>query len=229
VLKRILVVEDNRELAFGLTNNLEIEGYEVEVAEDGATALELAHLARHDLMILDLGIPRLDGFRVLRDMRERHIPTPVLVLTARGEESDKVRALKIGADDYVTKPFSLLEFLARVEALLRRADRAGRQAATDTFGDVVVDHAARTVTRAGQPVVLTPKQFDLLAALLARPNAVVSRTELIRQVWAYEDSIVTRTVDTHIAELRKKLEADAAKPRHIITVQRIGYRLEVGG
>jgi DNA-binding response OmpR family regulator len=223
--KRVLIVEDNAELAFGLRNNLEIEGYIVAVAADGAEALESVPRFAPDAIILDVMLPKVDGFRVLRALRSGDDTTPVLLLTARGEESDKVRGLKLGADDYVTKPFSLLELLARVEALLRRGPRllAKDEAA---FGDVVVDRATRTVSRSGAPVLLSPKEFDLLVALLEREGRAVSRMELMRQVWGYADSVITRTVDTHILMLRRKLEPDPANPHHILTVTKIGYRLQ---
>jgi DNA-binding response OmpR family regulator len=224
-MKRVLVVEDNSELAFGLRNNLEIEGYEVDVASDGATGLTSARREAPDLVILDLMLPELDGFRVLKGIRESRLTMPILILTAKGEESDKVRGLKMGADDYVTKPFGLLELLARVEALLRRGSSTVVREA-EGFGEVMVDRASRTVIRRGMPVELAPKEFDLLIALLARRNAVVSRLELMKNVWGYADSVVTRTVDTHIAELRRKLEDDPGEPRHIITVRKIGYRLK---
>ena len=221
-MKRVLVVEDNAELAFGLRNNLEIEGYAVDVAGDGAAGLEAAQRLPPDLVILDLMLPQLDGFRVLKALRAAGATMPILVLTARGEESDKVRGLKLGADDYVTKPFGLLELLARVEALLRRTG----QQPVEGFGEVVVDRAARLVHRRGEAVDLAPKEFDLLVALLARRNAVVSRLELMREVWGYADSVVTRTIDTHIAELRRKLEDDPGAPKHILTVRKVGYRLK---
>jgi two-component system alkaline phosphatase synthesis response regulator PhoP len=224
-LKRVLVVEDNAELAFGLRNNLEIEGYEVDVASDGAAGLSTARRQAPDLVILDLMLPELDGFRVLKGIRESRLSMPVLILTAKGEESDKVRGLKMGADDYVTKPFALLELLARVEALLRRGAGPVVHDA-EGFGDVAIDRASRTVTRRGELVDLAPKEFDLLIALLARRNAVVSRLELMKNVWGYADSVVTRTVDTHIAELRRKLEEDPGEPKHILTVRKIGYRLK---
>jgi DNA-binding response OmpR family regulator len=224
-MKRVLVVEDNAELAFGLRNNLEIEGYEVEVAGNGAEGLETARRNPPDLVILDLMLPELDGFRVLKGIRESRLMMPILILTARGEESDKVRGLKMGADDYVTKPFGLLELLARVEALLRRGSTAV-PGPSPVFGEVMIDRASRTVTRKGIVIELAPKEFDLLVALITRRNAVVSRLELMKNVWGYADSVITRTVDTHIAELRRKLEDDPGSPQHILTVRKVGYRLK---
>ena len=222
-MTRVLIIEDNADLAYGLRNNLEIEGYDVEVAEDGAYGLERARTARPDLLILDLMLPELDGFRVLRALRAEGLSMPVLILTARGEEADKVRGLKLGADDYVTKPFGLLELLARVEALLRRQTVA--LPPRDRFGEIEIDRATRTVTRAGQPVDLAPKEYDLLLALFDRGGAVVSRLDLMRRVWGYSDAVITRTIDTHVAELRRKLEPDPAHPRHILTARKVGYRL----
>jgi DNA-binding response OmpR family regulator len=223
---RVLVVEDNRDLAFGLRNNLEIEGYEVEVSHDGSEGLERSAEWRPDLVILDLMLPGTDGFRVLRALRQRGETVPVLILTARDAESDKVRGLKLGADDYVTKPFGVLELLARVEALLRRGRAAGPGRMVLRFGDVELDTATRTVRRAGTAVPLAPKEFDLLVALLEGKGAIVTRPELMRQVWGYQTDVLSRTVDTHIAELRRKLERDPARPRHILTVRKAGYRLE---
>ena len=220
-MTRVLIIEDNPDLAYGLRNNLEIEGYEVEVAADGARGLERARAARPELVILDLMLPEMDGFRVLRAMRAEELSMPVLILTARGEEADKVRGLKLGADDYVTKPFGLLELLARVEALLRRPAR--RQPVR--FGVIEIDRDTRSVTRDGASIELAPKEYDLLIALLDRDGAVVSRLDLMRRVWGYSDAVITRTIDTHVAELRRKLEDDPAKPRHILTVRKVGYRL----
>jgi DNA-binding response OmpR family regulator len=230
-MSRILLIEDNHDLAFGLRNNLEIEGYEVETAEDGRTGLEAFARVNPDLMILDLMLPELDGFRVLRSLRQQGHSTPILLLTAKGEEADKVRGLRMGADDYVTKPFGLLELLARVEALLRRT-RAGSGATgqiegVQHFGAIEVDPAARTVCRASQNVELAPKEFDLLLALLRARGAVVPRLQLMREVWGYSAAVVSRTVDTHIAELRRKLEENPASPRHIITVRKTGYRIKL--
>ena len=229
-MSRILLIEDNRDLAFGLRNNLEIEGYEVETAEDGMVGLKTFAKVNPDLVILDLMLPELDGFRVLRSLRQDGHATPVLLLTAKGEEADKVRGLRMGADDYVTKPFGLLELLARVEALLRRTHGGGTSTGdvreVHHFGLIEVDPASRTVRRASQPVELAPKEFDLLLALLRAKGAVVSRLQVMREVWGYSAAVVSRTVDTHIAELRRKLEENPSSPRHIITVRKTGYRIK---
>jgi len=225
-MSRILVLEDNADLAYGLRNNLEIEGYDVDVVEDGALGLSAARTTDPDLIILDLMLPGMDGYRVLRALRDEGLHTPIMVLTARSEEADKVRGLRLGADDYVTKPFGVLELLARVEALLRRTtlvpdDLEDRIA----FGDVEVIRASRSVRRAGEPVLLTPKEYELLIALLGRHGAVASRGELLSEVWGYSAEVFSRTVDTHVAELRRKLEADPTAPRHLLTVRKAGYRL----
>jgi DNA-binding response OmpR family regulator len=230
-MARVLVVEDNRNLALGLRTNLEFEGHEAEIAHDGTAGLIRARTRAHDLIVLDLMLPGMDGFRVLEVLRNEGLTTPILVLTARGDEADKVRGLRGGADDYVTKPFALHELLARVAALLRRTRPSGderlSQAAGFGFGDVVVNSATRVVTRAGRPVPLRPKEYDLLAALHRREGAVVGRAELLREVWGYHESVLSRTLDTHVGELRRKLEVDPASPRHILTVRKTGYRLRV--
>jgi DNA-binding response OmpR family regulator len=228
-MARVLVVEDNQNLAEGLRTNLEFEGHAAEVVRDGAGGLIRASTGSHDLIVLDLMLPGLDGFRVLESLRAEGVGTPVLVLTARGDEADKVRGLRGGADDYVTKPFALRELLARVEALLRRT-RAGAEpppapAGGFRFGEVAVDPFTRIVTRAGYPVPLRPKEYDLLAALLRRAGGVVGRGELLREVWGYHESVLSRTLDTHVGELRRKLEADPAAPRYILTIRKTGYRL----
>jgi DNA-binding response OmpR family regulator len=223
-MSRVLVIEDNADLAFGLRNNLEIEGYEVEVAPDGRAGLAAARADRPDLVVLDLMLPGMDGFRVLKNLREYEPCPPILILTARGGEADKVRGLRLGADDYVTKPFGLLELLARVEALLRRT-RRGTARRIETFGEIEVDVAARTVHRAGRAIDLAPKELDLLLALLEAEEAAVSRLDILRRVWGYSAAAVTRTVDTHVAELRRKLEDEPSEPRHLLTVRKLGYRL----
>jgi len=229
-MARILVVEDNPDLAFGLCNNLEIEGYEIAHAENGRSALALAESFNPHLIILDLGIPEPDGFRVLKTIRDSGNDVPVMILSAAGEETNKVRGLRIGADDFVTKPFSILELLARVEALMRR--RRGGEAEPEAesnverFGNVMVDLTARTVHVGDRLIDLTPREFDLLAALLRHRGKNVTRTELMREAWGHRAEVLSRTVDTHISELRHKLEPDPANPRHFITVWKTGYRLQ---
>jgi two-component system, OmpR family, alkaline phosphatase synthesis response regulator PhoP len=228
--KRILVIEDNPDLAYGLRNNLEIEGYEVEVAKDGMKGLARARAAKPDLVVLDLMLPGMDGFRVLRTLREEGQGMPVLILTARGEETDKVRGLRLGADDYVTKPFGVLELLARIEALFRRATAPRKNGGPpeppfEKFGDIEVLTPSRTVLRRGETVPLTPKEYDLLLTMIRRNGACITRTELLTEVWGYSAEVMSRTVDTHVAELRRKLEDDPANPKHILTVRKTGYRL----
>jgi DNA-binding response OmpR family regulator len=228
-MSRILVVEDNPDLAFGLRTALEVEGYQVGVAEDGPKGLTEARRFGPDLIILDLMLPGMDGYRVLRSLRESGSDVPVLILTARSEEADKVLGFTTGADDYVTKPFGLLELLARVKALLRRAGVGsnGTHTAIAQIGEhLEVNLASRTVHRDGTEVSLTPKEFELLQALLKRRGAVASRLELLKEVWDYSAAVMTRTVDMHIAELRRKLEENPSRPRHILTVRKVGYRLE---
>jgi two-component system alkaline phosphatase synthesis response regulator PhoP len=225
-MTRVLIVEDDPDLGFGLRTTLEIEGYTADVAADGLQGLQRAREDRPDLVILDLMLPGMDGYRVLRTLRAEGNRVPVLILTARGEEADKVLGFRSGADDYVTKPFGLLELLARVEALLRRAGGGVAEApAIDRFGEVEMDRAARTVTRRGEAVALAPREFDLLLALYDRNGGVISRQDLLREVWGHRGAVLTRTVDIHVAELRRKIEDDPAEPRHILTVWKKGYRL----
>jgi two-component system response regulator MtrA len=204
----------------------------VDVADDGPSGVARARALRPDLVILDLTLPGMDGFRVLKAMRDGGLDMPVLILTARGEEADKVYGFRLGADDYVTKPFGLSELLARVGALLRRTRAApGADAAPPAeellrFGDVVVNPAARVVLKRGERVALTPKEFDLLLGLVRRPGVVHSRVTLLREVWGHQADILTRTVDIHVAELRRKLEDVPARPRYFVTVWKAGYRFD---
>jgi len=225
-MTRVLVVEDNADLAFAVTTALQSEGFDVAVAATGPEGVARARARDADLIILDLMLPGFDGFRVLRTLRDDGVETPILVLTARGEEADKVRGLRLGADDYVTKPFGAMELLARVDALLRRARLSAPARALDRFGEVEVNRAARTVKRRGDLVALTPKEFDLLIALMDRAGAVVPRGDLLSAVWGYQQDVSTRTVDIHVSELRAKLEPNPAQPVHIITVRKTGYRFE---
>lgn len=224
-MARLLIVEDNEDLAEALAHNLELEGHEVKIAADGRRGLAIASEWHPQLVILDLMLPGIDGYEVLRRLRADHYEGPVMILTAKGEEVDKVRGFRLDADQYVTKPFGLLELLERVSSLLRRS---GSRSATSperlTFGDITVEPSSRIVTRAGERVTLTPKAYELLLALIEREGAVVSRQELLREVWGYGAFVLSRTVDSHIAELRRKLEQDATNPRHIVTVWKVGYR-----
>ena len=225
--QRVLVVEDNEALAYGVRNSLEIAGFEVLVANDGMQGLELARTLAPDLVILDLMLPVMDGYKVLRRLRDEGNNVPVLILTARGEETDKVLGFRLGADDYVTKPFGVLELLARVEARLRpRAAPAppSRPDGWERFGDVEVNVPARLVRRRSELVELSPKEFALLITLIRHDGAVVSRMELLKAVWGYSASVESRTVDTHVALLRRKLEDDPTDPKHILTVWKTGYR-----
>ena len=223
-MARVLVVEDNKDLAYGLRNNLEIEGHLVHTVETGEAALDYVRDGRPDVMVLDLMLPNLDGYQVLRRLRADGHDVPVLILTARTEESDKVLGFRLGADDYVTKPFGVLELLARVGALLRRSSKTPTVKPIEHAGDLELNRDTRTVTRGGQRVELTPMEFDLLTALIARRGATASRLDLLRDVWGHSAAVVTRTVDTHIAELRRKLECDPGRPVHILTVRKVGYR-----
>lgn len=230
-MPRVLIIEDHRDLAQGLANNLEIEGYVVDIVHDGGEGLARARAGAHDLVILDLALPSLDGYRVLSTLRTEGNDVPVLILTARSEEADKVRGFRYGADDYVTKPFGLLELLGRVNALLRRAAAPARSSGNGLaaerirFGDIEVRPSTHGVYRRGFPVPLRPKEFELLMALLRRNGGIVARLDLLRDVWGYDAEVVSRTVDTHVAELRRKLEDDPANPRYILTVRKAGYRI----
>lgn len=230
-MTRILIIEDNEDLAFGLRRTLEFEGFDVTVAVNGVSGLREARGGDAELVVLDLMLPQMDGFKVLKELRRGGSRIPVLVLTAKSEEPDLVMSFDSGADDYVTKPFSTVELLVRVRALLRRGGRNALNSkdgpARFTFGDVCVDTESRTVENAGRQVELTPKEFDLLQALLRRGGAVASRAQLLGEVWKYANpDVMTRTVDIHVAELRRKLEADPSDPKHLLTVRKAGYRLK---
>jgi DNA-binding response OmpR family regulator len=229
-MSRILVVEDSANMRLGLRRILELEGHEVVEAADGPSGLELGRVCGADLIVLDLMLPGFGGHRILRTLREEGSAVPVLILTAQGEEMEKVQGLQLGADDYVTKPFGRHELAARVAALLRRARRdtapAEPAAAPERFGRVELRRDARSVTCGGVPVDLAPREYDLLIALMDRGGAVATRLELLREVWGHSAAVLTRTVDYHVAELRRKLEEDPARPRHIVTVRKAGYRFD---
>jgi DNA-binding response OmpR family regulator len=225
----VLLIEDNRDYAATLGANLEREGYEVTIAGTGVLGLQAAKTRRPDLIILDLMLPAMDGYTVLQRLRDEGRDTPVLVMTALGTEDQKLRGFGLGADDYVVKPCGLLEILARVRALLKRVgprDGLGDAArARVHVGDLTIDFAARVVWRGGDEIALRPKEFDLLAALVRHRGRVVSRTELLRDVWGYASGTESRTVETHLAALRERLGDDPQSPRYIVTVRRAGYRI----
>lgn len=222
----ILVVEDERPIARVLVDNLEFEGYTVLVAYDGIEGLELALSGRADLILLDLMLPGMNGYDVCRKIRERGLNTPVIMLTAKGEEIDKVVGLELGADDYVTKPVGIRELLARIRAVLRRSERRESEHDRDVlaFGRVKVDFARFEAEVDGDSVHLSPKAFGVLKLLWERAGRVVSRNDVLEAVWGYEVYPTTRTVDNHIGELRAALEVDPADPRYILTVHGVGYR-----
>ena len=222
---RILIVEDNADLAEGMAFNLELEGHETLIAPDGVKGVELFQSFSPDLVLLDLMLPKLDGYEVLRSIRSEARRVPVIILSARAEEADKVRGFKLDADQYVTKPFGILELIERVAALLRRSAATQSSSGGQTIGDVTVDTDRRVVRKGGTEVSLSPKAYELLLALLRRRGAVATRKDLLREVWGYGAFVVSRTVDTHIAELRRKLEDDAADPKIVMTVWKVGYRI----
>lgn len=223
-MSRILVVEDEPALLRGLADNLKRELHDVSTATDGETAYRLMKEQKPDLVILDLMLPKLSGYEVCRQARAEGLTTPILILTARGEETDRVLGLDLGADDYVTKPFSVRELLARVRALLRRAQPAKATLDRLTVEDVTIDFRKYEARKAGVTLDMTRREFQILQALASRPGEVVTRDELLSQVWGMEVSITTRTIDNHIAGLRAKLERDPAQPTHLLTVRGVGYK-----
>ena len=223
-MSRILVIEDDAAIREGLVDNLECEGYEVVSAVDGAAGYERFREAPPDLVVLDLMLPKLSGYELCRRLREQGIHTPILMLTARGEEADRVLGLDLGADDYVTKPFSVRELMARIRALLRRGVQLAILPDELRFDDVCVDFRRYEARKGGVGVPLAPKEFGLLRYLAARDGEVVSRDELLDAVWGYEATPTTRTVDNHVAALRAKLERDPSAPQHLLTVHGVGYR-----
>ena len=224
-MTRVLVVEDDEAMAVALRDGFAYEGHEVTVARDGEEGLRMAREDNPDLMILDVMLPKMTGLEVCKLLRGEGSQLPIIMLTARGQEIDKVLGLKLGADDYVTKPFSFMELMARVEAVLRRTrPNQDSQRPIYEFGDVVVDLSRHEATRDGQSMDLTPREFRLLGYFLEHQGEVVTREQLLDAVWGYDTIPFTRTVDTHIAKLRKKIEDDPSDPQHIITVHRLGYK-----
>jgi DNA-binding response OmpR family regulator len=227
VTVRVLLVEDEPSLVLTLSDRLRSEGYEVETAGDGEAGLAAATRGRFDLVLLDVALPRRSGFDVLRDLRQRRVETPVVMLTARGQVVDRVLGLKLGADDYVPKPFDMMELLARMEAILRRRrGEAVTRPSTHSFGELRVDFRRAEVHRDGKPVELSGLEFKLLRYFIEHRGALLSRRELLENVWGYPGAVQTRTVDVHVASLRQKLERHPARPELIVTVHRMGYRFQ---
>lgn len=224
--KRILIVEDDESITLGLEMNLKAEGFEVDVAPEGQSGLERALSRRHDLIVLDVMLPNLNGFEVLRQLRAAGLEVPVIMLSARGTEGDKVMGLELGAEDYVTKPFGLAEFLARVRATLRRdaIARPGRVGRT-RVGDVEVDFGTREAFRGGDRVELTATEFDVLQCLVEAAGRVLSRDQIRDRVWGPGHHGTKRTIDNFVLQLRNKLERDPSDPQHLLTVRGVGYRL----
>ena len=222
----ILVVEDDRSLRDGLAVNFQLRGYRVLTAADGEAGARLALDERPDLIVLDLMLPGLDGLEVLGRLRGREIETPVLILSARGQVADKVEGFRLGADDYLTKPFQLPELIARVEGMLRRSRKLRAAPAPIVLGELEIDVSARRVRRGGREVALLAKEFDLLCLLARHPGRPFTREAILERVWGWDFEGTTRTVDNYILSLRQKLERDPARPRHIRTVRQVGYKLE---
>ncbi|MFQ6615152.1 MAG: response regulator transcription factor [Fidelibacterota bacterium] len=225
-MQRILIIEDDESILMGLEDDLTLEGYEVLTATDGVTGLTMAKEKPLDLIILDIMLPGLDGFEVCKQIRGAQIVTPVLMLTARGQEVDKVLGLELGADDYVTKPFSPRELLARVRAIFRRVERTQQKVKLCRFGDVEVDFRKYEVKKGNRAVYLTSLEFALLRFFCDRKEEVLSRDMILDEVWGEDVYVTSRTVDTHVAHLRKKIEDNPAEPRHILGVRGVGYKFQ---
>jgi DNA-binding response OmpR family regulator len=223
-MEKILIIEDEESILMALTDDLALEGYEVSSASDGLEGLGMAKENRHDLIILDIMLPKMDGFEVCKQLRQAGVTTPVIMLTAKSQEMDKVLGLELGADDYVTKPFSPRELLARVKAILRRVKTAKEQMDAYSFGDVEIDFKKYEVKKKGKAVYLTTLEFSLIGFLIKHKDQVVDRSAILDGVWGQDVYVLPKTVDTHIGHLRKKIEDDPANPKHIIGVRGIGYK-----
>lgn len=223
-MARILVIEDDPAILRGLADNLACESHDVLTAADGESGYALARTGKPDLIVLDLMLPRMSGYEVCRKLRADGVTTPIVMLTARGDEADRIVGLDLGADDYITKPFSVRELLARIRAVLRRAQVQSALPAELRFGNVAVDFRRYEAQKDGRPIDLTRKEFGLLRLLAARSGEPVTRDDLLNEVWGYDATPTTRTVDNHVASLRAKLEDNPSDPRHLCTVHGVGYK-----
>jgi len=220
----VLIVEDEPDMALGLQDNFEYEGYEVVVARDGHEGLNRAISDHPDIILLDVMLPQMSGLDVCRQLRNKGVDAPVIMLTARGQEIDKVIGLEMGADDYVTKPFSIKELLARVRAHLRRTSKQVAEIDSYRFGDVVLEFKSYQATKSGMSIELSPREFELMKYFIQHRGETITRDRLLDEVWGYDNYPFTRTVDNHIAKLRQKIEPQPAEPQYIITVHRVGYK-----
>jgi len=223
-MRKVLIVEDDVAMATALREGFGFEGYVVDEARDGEAGLRLAREGSHDVVVLDVMLPKMSGLDVCKQLRAERCSIPIIMLTARGQEIDKVLGLKLGADDYVTKPFGFMELLARVDAVVRRASGGSPAADLHRFGTLTVDLRKSEVFKAGVPIELTAREFRLLRFLLEHRGEVLARERLLDEVWDYESAPLTRTVDMHVAKLRKKIEDDPSDPKWIVTVHRMGYK-----
>ena len=223
-MRRVLIVEDDQAMAIALRDGFEYEGFSVEVARDGEVGSRMASENEIDLIILDVMLPKLSGFDVCKQLRSAGKDTPVIMLTSRSQEIDKVLGLRIGADDYVTKPFSFVELMARVDAVLRRWSAAPQKVLTYEFGDITLNFDRFEATRAGESLDLSTREFTLLRYFVEHRGEAITREQLLGAVWGYSAMALTRTVDMHVAKLRQKIEASPSDPRYILTVHRVGYK-----
>lgn len=223
-MHRVLIVEDEPNMVLGLEDNFKFEGYEVIIATNGKEGFERAISTQPDIILLDVMLPEMNGLDVCRQLRQRGIETPIIMLTARGQETDKVMGLEIGADDYLTKPFGISELLARVRALLRRALRQVVEFEIYQFNDVEINFKKHLATKAGLPFELSPREFEILKYFIQHKGEIITREQFLDKVWGYDNFPFSRTVDSHIAKLRQKIEQNPTEPRHIITIHRIGYK-----
>ena len=225
-METILVIEDDPSILLGLRKNLEFEGYRVLVAKDGEEGLEMAFDARPDLILLDIMLPHVDGFEICKAVRKHEPTLPILIISAKDQESDKITGLGLGADDYIAKPFSVKELIARVKTAFRRTRALAGEEAPYRFGEVEVDYAGRVLRVGGAAVECTPKEFDLLRFLIRNKGRVISRDQILNRVWGYDYYGTPRTIDNFIQKLRQKVEKDAQEPEHILTIRGIGYKFD---
>ncbi len=223
-METVLIIEDDPAITIGLKKNLKYEGYEVVTVADGQRGLEMAVDKRPDLIVLDVMLPNMSGFEVCKTLKKNEVDIPIIIISAKDQEIDKIMGLDLGADDYMTKPFSVRELVARINAVLRRKKRYERDIDAFQFGDVAVDFIARTVTKAQKPLDLSPREFDLLAYFIKHPNQVLERRQILNKVWGYDYYGTARTIDNFVTKLRQKVEPDAENPIYLMTVRGIGYK-----